>query len=102
MNSPLLRPELSSLSPYNAGLTVAEVASRPGVIRVAKLGSNENPLGPDPAVRQALETALQCVSIYPDPSGRSLSAKLATRHGIGADRVVLRAAVQKSATVAAA
>ncbi len=89
MNSPLLRPELSSLSPYNAGLTVAEVASRPGVARVAKLGSNENPLGPAPAVRQALEAALQHISIYPDPSGRTLSAKLAARHGVEADRVVL-------------
>lgn len=84
-----LRPELAALAPYNAGLTVAEVASRPGVTRVAKLGSNENPLGPDPAVRQALEAALQRIAIYPDPVGRTLAAKLAARHGIAADRLVL-------------
>ncbi len=87
--SPLLRPELAAILPYNAGLTVAEVASRPGVTRVAKLGSNENPLGPDPAVRQALEQALQHVAAYPDPSGRALLAKLAARHGIAVDRLVL-------------
>ncbi len=82
--SSYLRPELAALAPYNAGLTVAEVASRPGVTRVAKLGSNENPLGPDPAVRQALEAALQRIAVYPDPVGRTLVAKLAARHGIAA------------------
>ncbi len=87
--SSYLRPELAALAPYNAGLTVAEVASRPGVTRVAKLGSNENPLGPDPAVRQALEAALQRIAVYPDPVGRTLVAKLAARHGIAADRLVL-------------
>jgi histidinol-phosphate aminotransferase len=85
----LLRPELAGLAPYNAGLTVEEVASRPGVTRVAKLGSNENPLGPDPAVRQALESALQRIAIYPDPLGRALLAKLAARHAVAADRLVL-------------
>jgi len=89
MTISLLRPELATLAPYNAGLTVEDVARRPGVTRVAKLGSNENPLGPDPAVRQALETALQRVAIYPDPSGRALLSKLASRHGISADRLVL-------------
>ncbi|PWJ73174.1 histidinol-phosphate aminotransferase [Pseudaminobacter salicylatoxidans] len=84
-----LRPELATLAPYNAGLTVDEVARRPGVTRVAKLGSNENPLGPDPAVRQALEAALQRIAVYPDPSGRTLLAKLAARHGTSADRLVL-------------
>lgn len=85
----LLRPELAGLAPYNAGLTVEDVARRPGVTRVAKLGSNENPLGPDPAVRQALEAALQRIAIYPDPSGRALLAGLASRHGVAPGRLVL-------------
>ncbi len=84
-----LRPELATLAPYNAGLTVEEVARRPGVTRVAKLGSNENPLGPDPAVHQALETALQNVAVYPDPSGRTLVAALAERHGVAPEQFVL-------------
>ena len=84
-----LRPELARIAPYNAGLTVDDVVRRPNVTRVAKLGSNENPTGPDPAVLQSLEAALQRVSIYPDPSGRALMAKLALRHGISADRLVL-------------
>ncbi|MHA6686747.1 histidinol-phosphate transaminase [Mesorhizobium sp. A556] len=84
-----LRPELAALAPYNAGLTAEEVARRPGVTRVSKLGSNENPLGPDPAVRQALEASLQRIAVYPDPSGRALLAKLAVRHGVSADQLVL-------------
>lgn len=84
-----LRPEAAALAPYNAGLTVEEVAGRPGVTRVAKLGSNENPLGPAPEVQQALQAALQHIALYPDPSGRALVAKLAARHGIAADRLVL-------------
>ncbi|WEK51566.1 MAG: histidinol-phosphate transaminase [Candidatus Kaistia colombiensis] len=84
-----LRPELAALSPYNAGLTAEEVARRPGVSRVVKLGSNENPLGPAPAVRQALEASLQRIAVYPDPSGRALLAKLAARHGVSAERLVL-------------
>lgn len=89
VDTSFLRPELAALSPYNAGLTVEEVARRPGVSRVAKLGSNENPLGPDPAVRQALEAALQRIAIYPDPSGRALLTSLAAKHGISNDRIVL-------------
>lgn len=84
-----LRPELAALAPYNAGLTAEEVAARPGVSRVAKLGSNENPLGPDPAVRAALAATLERVAVYPDPSGRALVAKLAMRHGCAADCIVL-------------
>lgn len=84
-----LRPETAALAPYNAGLSAEDVARRPGVTRVAKLGSNENPLGPAPGVRQALLAALSHVAIYPDPAGRALLAKLASRHGITADRLVL-------------
>jgi histidinol-phosphate aminotransferase len=84
-----LRPELAALVPYNAGLTVEDVAARPGVTRVAKLGSNENPLGPAPAVREALNATLQRIAVYPDPAGRALVAQLAARHGCAPDRLVL-------------
>ena len=84
-----LRPELAALSPYNAGLTTEEVARRPGVVRVAKLGSNENPLGPAPAVQQALEASLQRIAVYPDPSGRALLARLAARHDVSDDQLIL-------------
>ncbi len=85
----LLRPELAHLTPYNAGLTTEEVASRPGVSRVAKLGSNENPLGPSPAVRMAMVEALGRVHVYPDPAGRALCDDLARANGCAPWQVVL-------------
>lgn len=84
-----LRPELAALTPYNAGLTVEEVAARPGVTRIAKLGSNENPFGPSPAVHQALEAALHRIAVYPDPAGRALLTKLAARHHCPPERIVI-------------
>ena len=77
----LLRPELAALSPYNAGLTPAAVASRPGVTRVAKLGSNENPAGPASGVIAAVREASGRIGAYPDPEGRDLIAALAAFHG---------------------
>lgn len=47
----LIRPEIRCLSPYNAGLTIAEVEARYHPPSIAKLGSNENPLGPSPKVQ---------------------------------------------------
>ncbi|WP_045392093.1 histidinol-phosphate transaminase [Falsirhodobacter sp. alg1] len=88
-NPTILRPELTNLAPYNAGLTLAEVAARKGVTRVAKLGSNENPAGTDPAVVDALENAMRSIGAYPDPVGRNLVARLAEKHGWPQDKFVL-------------
>ena len=85
----LLRPELAALAPYNAGLTTEEVAARPGVSRVAKLGSNENPLGSSPAVQTAMTEALGQVHVYPDPAGRALCDDLALANGCAPWQVVL-------------
>ncbi|MFO1209371.1 MAG: histidinol-phosphate transaminase [Amaricoccus sp.] len=87
--SDLLRPELASLPPYNAGLSAEEALARPGVNRVAKLGSNENPLEPSPEARAAAAAALERMHVYPDPQGRALVADLASRHGCEPWQVVL-------------
>lgn len=47
-----IREEIRSIAPYNAGLTLEEVRAKYHVDEVAKLGSNENPLGPSPALRR--------------------------------------------------
>lgn len=88
-SAPLLRPELAALSPYNAGLTPAAVASRPGVTRVAKLGSNENPAGPAPEVITAVREAAARIGAYPDPEGRDLIAALAAFHGFNPEYFTL-------------
>ena len=41
---PLVPPYIESLRPYEAGRTIESVRKQYGLSRVAKLGSNENPL----------------------------------------------------------
>lgn len=75
--SALARPEIGQLPVYNAGLSSDAVKSRYGVDHVARLGSNENPDGPSPAVARALvDIATECTN-YPDASGRELSHAIA-------------------------
>ena len=44
----LARAEVRELASYNAGLAADAVRKRFGLTRVAKLGSNENPMGTAP------------------------------------------------------
>lgn len=84
-----VREEVQGIPPYNAGMTIEEVRTRYKVDRVVKLASNENPLGPSPAVRQALQHSLGAIEQYPDPSGRALRAGIAERLKVSPDQIVL-------------
>ena len=53
-----------------------------GLTRVVKLGSNENPLGPSPRVREALIQALDRIHHYPDGECTTLRRRLAERLGL--------------------
>lgn len=61
-----LRPVLSSLRPYVAGRGIEEISRAYGIPpeRIVKLGSNENPYGPSPAVRRAIAEAP--LNLYPE------------------------------------
>jgi histidinol-phosphate aminotransferase len=85
--SAIIRPEVAAAPPYNAGLTIDEVARRYAPAKISKLGSGENPFGASPRVAAAL--ANLDVSLYPDPAGRTLRAALAERLDLSATRVVL-------------
>ena len=75
--SSILRPQLRDLAPYNAGLTLDEVARRAGTTRVAKLASNENPHGCSDPVRAAMTEAISRPHLYPDHGGRALAQAVA-------------------------
>ena len=51
----LARAEVRDLASYNAGLGSDAVRKRFGLTRIAKLGSNENPMGPARAVTPAMK-----------------------------------------------
>ena len=54
-----------------------------------KLASNENPLGPPPAVSEYLRSAATDLHRYPDGSGFELKWALAERHEVGFDQICL-------------
>ena len=87
-----LAPEyVRRIARYIPGKPVEELARELGLDpgRIVKLGSNENPRGPGPAVRSAIANATEELSRYPDGSGFALKAALAKRFEVDADDIVL-------------
>ncbi|MCX7671609.1 MAG: histidinol-phosphate transaminase [Anaerolineae bacterium] len=85
----LLRPHIAELEPYTP-IVPFEVLSRQlgrPPEQIVKLDANENPYGPHPAVRQALER-YPFLHIYPDPEQRELRAALAAYVGVPADHIL--------------
>lgn len=55
---------------------------------VLDYSANLNPLGMPPAVRAAAEASVAAAGHYPDPLCRGLTAGIAARDGVGAERVL--------------
>ena len=75
-------PGLASLQPYVPGKPLSELERELGISGSIKLASNENPLGPSPHVRAALEAQIADLSRYPDGSAYELRCALAARHDV--------------------
>src|SRR5260370_1990427 len=56
-----------------------------------KLDSNENPFGPSPRALEAMKSALASVNTYPDDDCAELRRKLATRHDVPLEQVLVTA-----------
>jgi len=82
-------PHLRELDRYEPGLSIEQVQRRPGVTRVVKLASNENPLGPSPLALEALARALPSLHRYPDGPATALRSALASRLGVDATQLVI-------------
>ncbi len=88
MPSNLLREPLRSFRPYVAGKPIEEVRREYALNgRIAKLASNENPLGTSPMALAAMRKALEEVYLYPDDSSFYLRRKLADKFGLEQDNV---------------
>ncbi|HEY6291886.1 MAG TPA: histidinol-phosphate transaminase [Terriglobia bacterium] len=86
----LITPWSRHLHPYPPGKPVEEVERELGH-KAIKLASNENPLGPSPLALEAVRHCLERASFYPDGGGYYLREKIAGRHGLGMDQVILGA-----------
>ena len=76
---------------YEPGKPIEETARELGLdpATIVKLASNENPLGPAPAAKVAMQNEIDQVHIYPDGGGFKLRSALAEKHGLGLENVVL-------------
>ncbi|MEO6078667.1 MAG: histidinol-phosphate transaminase [Steroidobacteraceae bacterium] len=77
------------LAPYVIGKPISELQRELGVDDIVKLASNENPLGPSPAVISAMQQSLADVWLYPDGNGHDLKQALALHHGVQPSQVTL-------------
>lgn len=76
---------------YEPGKPIEETARELGLdpATIVKLASNENPLGPAPAAKVAMQNEIDQVHIYPDGGGFKLRSALAEKHGLDLENVVL-------------
>ena len=85
-----LVPEwIRTLTPYPPGKPIEEVERELGISGSIKLASNENPLGPSPKAMAAVADALRAVHLYPDGSAFYLRRRLADRHGVSPDDILV-------------
>lgn len=77
-----------SLAPYKPGKPIRQ-AERESGIRCIKMASNENPFGPSPRALEAIRAAAAEVNLYPDMDAADLRTRLAERHNLRLDQVVL-------------
>jgi histidinol-phosphate aminotransferase len=79
---PGIRPEVGRVQAYQAGATIEEVKRRYGLDRVVKLGSNENPYGPFPAAKAAMQREVERLHTYPDASFVEIKRVIAALYGL--------------------
>lgn len=89
--SELAKPGVLQQPVYEPGKPIDLVAREFGLdpAGVAKLASNENPLGASPLALEAARRALESVALYPDGGGVRLCAALAGQRGVEPGQIVL-------------
>ncbi len=83
----LVPPYIETLRPYEPGRSVDEVKKTYGLSRVAKLASNENPLGPSPLALDAIIHNLATLNYYPN-GGLDLRRRLAQEFDLKVENVI--------------
>lgn len=84
---PLVPPYIAALRAYQPGRSIEEVKKTYGLARVAKLGSNENFIGPSPRAVEAVAGCLHGLNYYPN-AGLDLREKLAEKFNVKVSNVI--------------
>lgn len=83
------RPAVDALPAYKPGKDASQAEAEHGITEAIKLASNENPLGPVPAVAAAIEAAAGGVNRYADHRASAVRAAIAAWRGVDVDQVVV-------------
>lgn len=78
------QPGIMDIELYVGGKAIVE-----GVSNVVKLSSNENPLGPSPAAREAFREQADFMAVYPNSDHSGLRKAIATIHDLDAQKIVI-------------
>ena len=86
-----VRREVEELDPYVPGRSKEEIAQEFGVKKedIIKLGSNENPWGPSPKVKEAIEEELKNINRYPESDVEALKKEFAKYSNVSPDQVIV-------------
>jgi histidinol-phosphate aminotransferase len=87
--SKLFKEYIERISPYEPGKPIEAVERELGLSRVAKIASNENPLGPSPKALRAMRTEVGKVHLYPDGGSIALKAKISKGLKVSPKQIVI-------------
>ena len=83
------KPGIETIHPYQGGKPIEEVQRELGITDIIKLASNENPLGPSPLAKEAIQGAAAQVHLYPDGNAYYLKEDLAKHVGVAPENLIL-------------
>lgn len=86
---PSVAEHIANIVPYPPGKPIEELEREYGISGSIKLASNENPLGPSPKAVEAILASTSKLNRYPDGSGFYLRKKLAEKHSLPFDSILL-------------
>ncbi|MDR2663239.1 MAG: histidinol-phosphate transaminase [Treponema sp.] len=75
--------------PYVVGVSETGIVNRPGVTEIIQLATNENPFGISPLAEKAMIAEASRGNRYPDVRATTLRVKLAKKHGLSPDNVIV-------------
>jgi histidinol-phosphate aminotransferase len=79
---------IQTLQPYKAGKPIDELAREKGIIKIVKLASNENPLGPSPKAIETIKKSLDELHRYTNPSAYKLVNAIAKKYNLHPGQIV--------------
>ncbi len=84
----LVPEHVRALGAYTPGKPLRQ-AERESGVRMIKMASNENPLGPSPKALEAMRAVMTQVNLYPDNEVSQLRLRLAELHGVRPEQTVV-------------